>query len=332
VMRVLVHEGSIPSINTRNKTMTAATLTRVGQINQGGDAEALFLKLFSGEVLTSFNLANVFSNKHRVHSISAGKSYQFPAIGTATAGYHTPGAEIVGRNSVYQAERVITIDDVLLAHEYIAEIDQLKLHYDVRGEYAKQMGEAIADQFDRNVARNLILAARAATTVTGGNGGGSATQANFGTDAALLAAGIYTMAQTFDEKGLPENERYVAVKPAQYYMMVQKTDLINKDWGGSGAYATGQMGTVAGVTIVKSNKVPQANDTANSAIPAGYRANYSTTVAVGWHPHAVGTVKLMDVRSEAVWDVRRQATLLLAKNAVGHGILRPECAFEFKTS
>lgn len=312
--------------------MSNATLTRVGQVNGAGDAEALFLKMFSGEVLASFNLANVFGDKHRVKSISQGKSYQFPAIGTATAGYHTPGTEIVGRNSVLQNERVITIDDVLLANEYIAEIDELKSHYDVRGEYAKQMGEALADQYDRNVARNLVLAARASATISGGNGGGSATQANFATDAALLAAGIYSMAQSFDEKGLPEAERYVAVKPAQYYLMVQKTDLINKDWGGVGSYASGQMGTVAGVTIVKSNKVPQANDTSNTAIPSGYRANYSTTVAIGWHPWAVGTVKLMDVRSESVWDARRQSTLLLAKYACGHGLLRPECAFEFKSA
>lgn len=312
--------------------MVNATLTRIGQINGAGDVEALFLKLFSGEVLASFNLANVFGDKHRVHSISNGRSYQFPAIGTATAGYHTPGTEIVGRNSVLQGERIIAIDDLLLAHEYISEIDELKAHYEVRGEYAKQMGEALADQYDRNVARNLVLAARATATITGGNGGGSATNASFGTDASLLAGAIYSMAQVFDEKGLPETERYVAVRPAQYYMMVQKTDLINKDWGGVGSYATGQMGTVADVTIVKSNKVPNANDTANTNIPAGYRANYSTTVAVGWHPHAVGTVKLMDVRSESLWDPRRQATLLLAKYACGHGILRPECAFEIKTA
>lgn len=312
--------------------MVNATLTRIGQINGAGDAEALFLKMFSGEVLASFNLANVFGDKHRVKSISQGRSYQFPAIGTATAGYHTPGTEIVGRNSVLQGERIINIDDVLLAHEYIAEIDEMKAHYDVRGEYAKQMGQALADQYDRNVARNLVLAARASATITGGNGGGSATNANFANDASLLAGAVYSMAQTFDEKGLPESDRYIAVRPAQYHMMVQKTDLINKDWGGVGSYATGQMGTVGGVTIVKSNKVPNANDTSNTNIPAGYRANYSTVVAIGWHPWAVGTVKLMDVRSESLWDPRRQATLLLAKYACGHGILRPECAFEIKSA
>ena len=312
--------------------MVNATLTRIGQINGAGDAEALFLKMFSGEVLASFNLANVFGDKHRVKSIPQGRSYQFPAIGTATAGYHTPGTEIVGRNSVLQGERVINIDDLLLAHEYIAEIDEMKAQYDVRGEYAKQTGQALADQYDRNVARNLVLAARASATITGGNGGGSATNANFANDASLLAGAVYAMAQAFDEKGLPESDRYIAVRPAQYHMMVQKTDLINKDWGGVGSYATGMMGTVGGVTIVKSNKVPNANDTSNTNIPAGYRANYSTVVAIGWHPWAVGTVKLMDVRSESLWDPRRQATLLLAKYACGHGILRPECAFEIKSA
>jgi len=32
------------------------------------------------------------------------------------------------------------------------------------------------------------------------------------------------------------------------------------------------------------------------------------------------------------YDVRRQGTLLVAKYAMGHGILRPDAAFEIKTS
>jgi hypothetical protein len=312
--------------------MADATLSRFGADNGGATKDQLFLKLFAGEVLASFNLGNVFKEKTRVKAISMGKSYQFPALGTATAAYHTPGTEIVGRNSIASSERVIIIDDVLLANEYIAQIDELKSHFDVRGEYAKQMGEALADQFDRNVARNIVLASRASATITGGNGGANVTNASVGTDAAVLAAAIYTTAQTFDQKGLPETERYVGVLPAQYYLMVQKTDLINKDWNGAGSYAAGQMGTVAGITVVKTNKIPQANDSGNSNIPAAYRANFSTTVAVGWHKAAVGTVSLMDIQSETFWDPRRQSTLLLAKYACGHGILRPECAVEFKSS
>ena len=56
--------------------MADATLTRFGADNGGATKDALFLKLFAGEVLASFNLANVFKDKHRMKSISGGKSYQ----------------------------------------------------------------------------------------------------------------------------------------------------------------------------------------------------------------------------------------------------------------
>jgi len=49
-------------------------------------------------------------------------------------------------------------------------------------------------------------------------------------------------------------------------------------------------------------------------------------VSVCAHASAVGTVKLLDLRTEMGYDIRRQGTLLVAKYAVGHGILRPEAA------
>jgi hypothetical protein len=50
------------------------------------------------------------------------------------------------------------------------------------------------------------------------------------------------------------------------------------------------------------------------------------------HRSAVGTVKLIDLAVEMGWDMRRQGTLLLAKYALGHGILRPESAVEVVTA
>ena len=42
-----------------------------------------------------------------------------------------------------------------------------------------------------------------------------------------------------DEKDVPETERVAIVKPEEYYKLVQTTDVINRDWGGSGVYADG---------------------------------------------------------------------------------------------
>jgi hypothetical protein len=57
--------------------MANATVNRIGQINGAGDASALFLKVFGGEVMTAFEENNVVSDKHMVRTIQNGKSAQF---------------------------------------------------------------------------------------------------------------------------------------------------------------------------------------------------------------------------------------------------------------
>jgi hypothetical protein len=63
-----------------------------------------------------------------------------------------------------------------------------------------------------------------------------------------------------------------------------------------------------------------------------YNADFSKTAALVMTKSAVGTVKLLDLATEMGYDMRRQGTLLIAKYAIGHGILRPECSVELKTT
>jgi hypothetical protein len=58
--------------------MTAATPVSVGKVNASGSEDALFLKVFSGEVLTSFEQSTVTAGAEMVRSISSGKSATFP--------------------------------------------------------------------------------------------------------------------------------------------------------------------------------------------------------------------------------------------------------------
>lgn len=312
--------------------MSNATPSRLGAINGGVDKDALFLKVFAGEVLTAFSEKNVMMDKHQVRTIASGKSAQFPVTGNFAASYHTPGNEILG-TSMNHAERVITIDDLLIAHTFIANIDEAKNHYDVRANYSRKLGEALANTADKHLFQNAILAARASATVTGGNGGARITNANIGTDSEILLAAIFEAAQKFDEKDVPEDERYVFLKPAQYYKLAQNTKVLNKDWGGSGVYSDGKVFRIAGMTVVMSNHIPSTNIT--TGVDAGTSARYAvdatTTVGVVMHKEAIGTVKLLDLAMEAEYDIRRQGTLMVAKYAMGHGILRPECAIELAT-
>lgn len=52
--------------------MANATPSRIGQSLGAGDTRALFLKVFSGEVLTTFNAATIMKDKTRVRNISSG--------------------------------------------------------------------------------------------------------------------------------------------------------------------------------------------------------------------------------------------------------------------
>lgn len=308
--------------------MANATVSRLGQVNGAGDVSALFLKVFSGEVLTSFHRTNVFLEKTMVRTIPNGKSAQFPATGTTVAAYHTPGTEIVG-DAIKHAERVITIDDLLVASAFISNIDEAMNHYDVRSIYSDEIGRVLAETMDKNIAQVGVLAARASATVTGGNGGTALTNASYGTDSTTLASGLFTAAQTLDEKNVPDADRFAYFRPAQYYLLAQNTTVINQWYGGQGAISEGTVLKIGGIQIVKTNALPNANVATG---PTAYQGNFSTTVGLVMNKGAVGTVKLMDLATESEYDIRRQGTLLVAKYAVGHGVIRPEAAVELKTA
>lgn len=56
--------------------MANATVARIGQINQDGDVDALFLKVYAGEILAAFERKNVMLERNIVRTISSGKSAQ----------------------------------------------------------------------------------------------------------------------------------------------------------------------------------------------------------------------------------------------------------------
>ena len=89
---------------------------------------------------------------------------------------------------------------------------------------------------------------------------------------------------------------------------------------------------IDGVMVVKSRNMPTTDETSTATVFSKYRANYSTTVGVMWCPQAIATCKLMDISLETERDVRRLEDFLVSKLFVGHGVLRPEMAVEFKSA
>lgn len=317
--------------------MSNANPSRLGQAGLTGATDALFLKVFSGEVMSTFNALTVMKEKTRIRAINNGKSAQFPAIGKTVAEYHTAGAEILG-NNIEHGEKVITIDDLLIANTFIANIDEAKNHYDVRSEYSKQMGQALAQTYDRNLLSMAIKAARDPSGLGAGVAGqGNAASENLGSTTpatADIVTAMYDAAATLDAANVPETDRYVVVNPATYYALVQNDKLINRDFGQNGSYSDGTIMRVAGMQIVKSNNLA-VNHTTASAYPdfnSKYAVDATDTTALVIQQQALGTVQLMDMATEMEYDIRRQGTLAVSKMAVGHGVLRPECIIELRAA
>jgi hypothetical protein len=321
--------------------MTNAVMSRLGVVNAAApanwdDANALFLQEAMTDVLAAFDETNVFSALHQTRTIEKGKSASFPVMWKASARYHTAGTPIVGNNQIAHNEVVIKIDDKLISDVFIYDLDEAKNHYDVRSEYTKQLGASLAREYDQKVARMIVKAARASAIVSGGNGGSQITDASAKTDGEILAGMIFDAAQALDEKDVPEMDRYTVVKPAQYYLLAQTTKILNKDWGGAGSYSDGKVIKVADTTIVKSNNLPSTNVvSATTGENNDYTGDFTTTAAVTFNKYAAGTVKLMDVKLQLSGEdfrIMYQGDLMVGSYALGHGILRPDCAVELATA
>lgn len=335
--------------------MSDANPSRLGQANLTGGSfandNALFLKVFSGEVLTAFAQKTLMMDRHMVRTISSGKSAQFPIIGRTSARYHTPGTEIVGRNIAHN-EKTITIDDLLITDTFIANIDEAKNHYDVRSIYSNEMGIALANQMDKHVFQQIILGAQVTTpsvstesdmvgTVIDRTDAGLANPASDSfmgqANGANLVKALFTAARKLDEKNVPEEGRFAVFKPAEYYALANLADIVSADFArrNVGARETGKVFMIAGIEILKSNNLPTTDLTSAGSPTEGdaeqrHSVNAADTAGIVAHPSAVGTVKLMDLSTEMEYQISRQGTLAVAKYAVGHGVLRPECCVQIK--
>ena len=347
--------------------MAEGTITpsRLGQSNLSGDTDALFLKVFANEVLTTFEENNVMKDLHTVRTISSGKSAQFPTMGKATAKYHTPGEDVFEQTTdgytslINHKERIINIDDVLIAATSIANIDELKNHYDVRSAYSTELGRALAKRFDLATMRTLVAASHVNDAARANPDAGQGIEIDLGTTtgapadlstAANLIQTFRLIAQKLDEQDIPSEDRFAILTPELYYLLAGSDNAaINRDFSGAGSIASGKVLELVGLKIFSSTHLSDiaisatTGDDSNAknnpfddadgvSSGKGYLdAGLDVLKFVAGHKSAIGTVKLMDLAVESEYSIPKQATLMLAKYAMGHGILRPEGAVSVRS-
>jgi hypothetical protein len=311
--------------------MTDSVPNFPGQNQGAGDTRALMLDLFGGEVLTAFQTATVMRDKHQVKTLAKGRQFKFPAIWRTTVGYHTPGTEILG-NKIPHTEIVVNPDEKLVSSVFVNDIDEILNHFDVRGPYAEELGAALARFYDRNVIRRIAQAARGGALFAGDQGGSTLRSADFATNAVALFDGVSLAKETMDSKDVPVNgvPLFALFRPAQWYLMARSDRNLNRDRnGGSASDRSHTLTTIDEVSILKSNNTPFGiDDSAATAIPSKYRADFSKTQGIVWTPMAAATAEVQGLSSQIVDQPTKQGTLMLARLMVGTDPLRTKCAVE----
>lgn len=304
-----------------------------------GDQLALFLKVFSGEVLTAFTRASKVMNNHMIKTIDSGKSTSFPVMGRGKAHYLPAGSNLDDlREAIPHNEVVINIDGLLTSDVLITDIFEAMNHYDVRGEYAKQLGEALAIAADGATVAEIAKLVKANTenitglgkgivvekTITGGAG------INYETGKAVID-GLLEMKAKWTTQYVPEEERFAYITPEVESAIITSKDAINRDYGAVASIVDGNIDKLCGFKIiaVPHLKAGGADKTGMlGTAPEGhvFPTEYTKALAVCAHRTAVATVKLKDLQLEHARRPELQADMIIAKDAVGHGGLRPEAS------
>ena len=253
----------------QNSTLTTS-LTRPGQANSTGDARALYLKLFSGEMFKGFQNNTIARDLIMKRTLKNGKSLQFIYTGRTKSEFHTPGNSILGNSDGAPpvAEKTITVDDLLISSAFVYNLDEVLSHYDLRSEISRKIGYALAEKYDRLAFRAVARGARQASPITKTGfvepGGtqirvGSTTNDSDAYSSSALVSAFYDAAAALDEKGVSSDGRVGVLNPRQYYELIQavgSNGLVNRDAQGTALQGGNGVVEIAGIKIYKSMNIP----------------------------------------------------------------------------
>ena len=295
-----------------------AAAQRSGQTNEAGDVRNLYLKLYAGEVMSAFQTKNIMMNYCRVRSISKGKSAQFIMTGKYRAAeYHTPGKEIMPDVIAANAERVVSVDDLLIAAQFIPNIDEAMQHFDIRSVYTQESGYALAKAADQNILRMAVKAAlttnkeRASKMIQdydswddedfSANVTYAASFAN-SKKAAYFMEGLIEAKRVLESAGAPLEDLVCVMATDQYYSLfktvsnseaVSALTMFNRDVGGGGSIKDIDLPMIAGIPVVRTPHLGTLGasawtgslwSTANPAVSTG-SAPLANTVGSGRATH-----------------------------------------------
>lgn len=320
----------------------------LAQSDSGKDRLGLFLKMFTGEVLTAFSRSTVTGGKFSERSIEHGKSALFPIVGRAKAKYLKAGKNLDDlRTPIEHNERTIVIDGLLTADSLIFDLDDAMNHYDIRGKYAKELGEALAVAQDcailAEVAKMVVADEENipdnATSGVKGTGKGllvtsAVATADYGETEAMGVAifqELLKIKTKMSENNVPQSDRNCFIRPMALNALIANKDIINKLYGATMTIEGNNPPKLLGFNLIEAPLLTDGGTDDGNVIqgeghvfPSAYKDTCQFIVA---HPSAAGILTLKGLGMEHARRPEYQADQFIAKYAKGFGGLRPEAAY-----
>lgn len=304
-------------------------VSKPGRAPGGTDERELFLIEFGGMVIQAYMEALDYHELRFIKSITQGKADTFPIIGRKRdATEHTPGDRILG-GTIDHGEVEITLDHMLVDSAFIAEIDQLMVHYNLSSPYATQLGQSLGTTTSKRIAIMHILASRGGVTGPGQPTPAYYYHANLKTDASKLEEAAFLAKQYLLENDMSGQSPEFMLPWQQVLLMARYSGIEGGPvTTGSGNRAAGTVGQVAGFVPKGTNHIPNTNITTGLA---KYRGDFSTTVGHISSKMAVGSLERRGMKVVMKEQDDRLGTILIASQFNGHGTLRNECSIELRT-
>lgn len=230
----------------------------------------------------------------RTHRNVTGKTYNFHRMGNVSA-YDRPDGSYDFVSALDAPTSVIpTILTNLEAPQYIPHFDQLKVNYDARAEYQREMVNAINRGID-----DKVIAAMATAT-------------NTQTTAALNFAAVQAAAFYLDSSDVEIADRVLVIGSQQLQDLLATEQFTNQFYLGQiasmqGPVVKGQIAAALGFdTIVRTNRLPLSG---------------TNRTCFAFAKYGVGLAVAKDLETTVDWVADRQSWLVVSKASVGAAVI-----------
>lgn len=224
----------------------------------------------------------------------------------------------------------------------IEDIVEIQSHTNLRMEYTREVGYALARDLD-----NALMAERAAII-------GADATSHVVSSVPISKADILAAIEILDRRRVPKEGRVLIITPAQHVSLLNIDEFISKDYVNNSPVVTGYIGQVYDVPVVVSNYMsinsttglkngdndptpgptpgmsgsiyyPTQEDGTVTALTANY---YS---AIMLHREAVALAIQKMPRVSSAWDIDYQATKVVSTQIYDVKLFRPDAAVVIST-